>query len=299
MGIYGQARINTDGNGQEQTGPGRTLRLRPSVSVPVRSRQFVFTLLELLMVVAIIAILAALLLPGLHQARERARFMACAANQRQIVQAATLYAGDHDDWLPASAAQRYSSNTNWHWDWPCMSANLANEGLGPQNRFVSHYLGGYLGVEAWIDPLWKGVPANYRASYLTPTLGNNLQVGGPYSILWNYDGYGAAFPTARRLSDGAGRGTLLLADFVGGNANLNQFLASHPFPNGAWEEISGDARRAITGRYAAAIPIAAHLDADLRLNAAYADGHVAPWDERQSTGLVHAWPATTRLPPER
>ncbi len=64
-----------------------------------------FTLIETLVVLAIIGILAAILLPVFHRASWSARMESCQVNQKQIALAFRQYAQDFDDRLPPVASR--------------------------------------------------------------------------------------------------------------------------------------------------------------------------------------------------
>ena len=59
-----------------------------------------FTLIEVLVVMAIIAILAAILFPVFARAREKARQTTCSSNLRQLGMAVEMYTADWDDTYP-------------------------------------------------------------------------------------------------------------------------------------------------------------------------------------------------------
>ena len=59
-----------------------------------------FTLVELLVVIAVIALLTSLLLPALSSAKEAGRKAACISNLRQLGIAIHVYASDYNDQIP-------------------------------------------------------------------------------------------------------------------------------------------------------------------------------------------------------
>jgi prepilin-type N-terminal cleavage/methylation domain-containing protein/prepilin-type processing-associated H-X9-DG protein len=60
-----------------------------------------FTLMELLVVAAVLALLASVLFPVFAQVRARARQATCTSNLRQFVQAGLIYCSDYDDRFPS------------------------------------------------------------------------------------------------------------------------------------------------------------------------------------------------------
>ncbi|HAV64341.1 MAG TPA: hypothetical protein DCY13_18485 [Verrucomicrobiales bacterium] len=76
-----------------------------------------FTLVELLVVIAVIGVLAALLVPALARARQSARQTTCINNSRQLAAATLMYTADHDDRLFPYRYHSDGSGTRYWFGW--------------------------------------------------------------------------------------------------------------------------------------------------------------------------------------
>jgi prepilin-type N-terminal cleavage/methylation domain-containing protein/prepilin-type processing-associated H-X9-DG protein len=113
-----------------------------------------FTLVELLVVIAVIAILASLLLPALNRAKSKAEGIYCLNNTKQLLVAWHIYADDHNDVLAynvgGNGGRSIASHTKLNWvdnimSWESLDSDNTNlttitdASLGPYARSVAIY----------------------------------------------------------------------------------------------------------------------------------------------------------------
>ena len=131
-----------------------------------------FTLIELLTVIAIIALLAGLLLPVLGGARQRARGAACMSQLKQLGVAMVVYTDEHDDTFPRSQHSAFThGELSWlrtvapylgssTTDWKKLLDGVYHCGSDSRKNIWSYGLNVY--YELGPDDDYAGKPATWR-----------------------------------------------------------------------------------------------------------------------------------------
>ena len=189
-----------------------------------------FTLIEMLVVIAVIAVLSGIIVPVATKARAKVREAINVSNKRQIVMGVTAFATDNDDRFPRSVARLAPLNSQWNWwDPRTLIAKYPYE-FGP-HRAVSEYLGTYIpdgrvmycpntpgkfkyAEQSWVDG--DGWDIRSVDPEVDP-LPRPDHVIGSYMLLWNYEGYlgpGRIFKGPGTLTRRHGESRLLTCDSI-------------------------------------------------------------------------------------
>ncbi len=183
------------------------------------------SLLEVLIVVGIISILAGILYPAVKKAKRHANRLLTRSNQRQIVQAVTVYAVDNEGRFPDSVA---TIGVVWRWNWSEPTLITGPDARSPRlHRSMSAYLGAYINdVSIMACP---NAPREYKylqEAWDAQDAWDNPETGpvkdpvtGNYCFYWNYTGY---LEGRSRLFKGPGTSAgarreskLLVSDYFG------------------------------------------------------------------------------------
>ncbi|MHC4482073.1 MAG: hypothetical protein ACYSW4_00850 [Planctomycetota bacterium] len=264
------------------------------------------TLVEVLVVLGVISVLMGILLPAFEKVRYQARTLVGMSNQRQTVNAVSLFAIDNDGRYPESVATIGAGST-WHWQEPTMMT-ACKESSPELHRSMSAYLRRYIK-----DASIMFCPnAPYKYKYLQESWDagedwNNPEtmpikdpVLGIYCFYWNYTGYlgeevepfrGPLGPSYRR-----GQSKLLVSDYFGyyDGRSPNAYSSCERFKGVDITEGSD-----VSSAYWSRLKSNGNISPEtlrIKLHAGYTDGHVESFRSSEAVPMKVIMDKSTNAP---
>ncbi len=167
------------------------------------SKETAFTLIELMVVIATMAVLAVMLLPALAGTQSQSKVTACAARFRQWAASANLYANDNRGWLPSF---NIGTSDNWALS---VGTNMCDT-LYPYG----------MDVRVWFCPM-RPTEIDYANQWGQAYLGHPIQNATDLRLYFNRGGYGCMLLTDNYWVPRKGFGIVFPTDWS-------------PIPEGSW-----------------------------------------------------------------
>lgn len=261
-------------------------------------RRYGFTIVEMLTTISVVAVLMAVLVPALHQARVYGRRVLNIHHQREIVTAITLYACENKEFFPPSVALCQQANGSFRWQDP-RKTHTTKPLWRMEHRSLAGYLDGYMDNPAllfcpsspepyayWQEAWQQGDDWDHPE-----TLDQGDPVFGSYCFYWNYTAYQpdgtGPFRGPRGTTVYPGQSTLLVSDYFGADEwrKRGSFGACEPFQRPEVVAASDNASAYWAREREGDLTSRGTLN--VRLHAGFVDGHVTSYSPAD-TAVIEA-----------
>ena len=250
-----------------------------------------FTLPELIVVVAVIALLGSILTPALFRAKREAREVIKANNFKQITIAANLFAAENNYWYPGSVATLgFVGRWNWH---DPRKITAAYTDSFEWHRAMSEYLGSFIDdPEILVCPNGPGQKREFKENldeawekgdwYERNGRGKDMVIGTS-CFYWNYVGRvaqtGGYFIGPRRATGRWGESKLLVSDYLG----YDNWQSSNAYAS--CDKFKGSGKKIPSCETTAAFWVGDDSLPEIELCGGYIDGHVEKYSSFDTVGL--------------